>query len=264
MSEYLALLGVGELAPASCPFDPGVAPAVLESHLEQSAHLIASLKISMACWQIAAEPSTRRKLAAARSAGVRTMTGGGPYEVAVAQGRLTEYLELVADIGFDGIECGAGFTDPLVEPAQITQQADAHGLAVDYELGKKHGGEFDDAVLAELLDDGERWLDAGARRLIVEARESAAEVGLFNAGGRLNARLANRLAEHFGLQTLIFEAPSKRSQFALIEEFGPEVGLANVPLDELLRVEIYRRGLHSDAFANPALRPRTAAADEPT
>ena len=26
-------------------------------------------------------------------------------------------------------------------------------------------------------------------------------------------------------------------------------------LDEMLRVEIYRRGLHSDAFANPALRP---------
>ena len=29
----------------------------------------------------------------------------------------------------------------------------------------------------------------------------------------------------------------------------------NVRLEELLRVEIYRRGLHSDAFANPNLRP---------
>jgi phosphosulfolactate synthase len=29
-----------------------------------------------------------------------------------------------------------------------------------------------------------------------------------------------------------------------------------VRLEELLRVEIYRRGLHSDAFSNPKLRPR--------
>jgi phosphosulfolactate synthase len=34
------------------------------------------------------------------------------------------------------------------------------------------------------------------------------------------------------------------------------VGLCNVRLEELLRVEIYRRGLHSDAFDKPNLRPR--------
>jgi phosphosulfolactate synthase len=33
------------------------------------------------------------------------------------------------------------------------------------------------------------------------------------------------------------------------------VNLGNVRLEEILRVEIYRRGLHSDAFRNPKLRP---------
>jgi phosphosulfolactate synthase len=33
------------------------------------------------------------------------------------------------------------------------------------------------------------------------------------------------------------------------------VQLGNVRLDELLRVEIYRRGIHSDAFLQPRLRP---------
>jgi len=47
----------------------------------------------------------------------------------------------------------------------------------------------------------------------------------------------------------VFEAPNKASQFALLEQFRPEVRLSNVRLEELLRVEIYRRGLHSDAFA---------------
>jgi phosphosulfolactate synthase len=253
---YLRAIGVAELAPATSPFDPGVAPEVLESHLAQSAHLMQSLKVSMACWMIAAPTATRRKVAAARAAGVAVQAGGGPYEVAVAQRQLPAYLDLCAEIGFDAIECGSGFTDADVRPAEIVGAAGTRGLAVSYELGKKHGGEFDADLLPELIDEGRRWLDAGAGVLIVEARESAAGVGLFGSDGRLNEALADKLAGAFGLDMLIFEAPTKPSQFSLLDHFGPHVQLANVRLDELLRVEIYRRGLHSDAFAKPNLRPQ--------
>jgi phosphosulfolactate synthase len=261
--EYLHKIGVADLAPATCPFDPGVAPVVLESHLEQSAHLMLSLKVSMACWMIADASATRRKIAAARAAGVPANAGGGPYEVAVAQRQLPAYLDLCAEVGFDGIECGAGFTDPGVPPREIARLAGERGLAIEFELGKKHGGEFDEQSLPEHVEEGQRWLDAGARRLIVEARESAAGVGLFAAGGELNAGLAEQLVSAFGLSTLVFEAPTKPSQFALLDHFGPRIQLANVRLDELLRVEIYRRGLHSDAFANPILRPEPAGSRSP-
>jgi phosphosulfolactate synthase len=55
---------------------------------------------------------------------------------------------------------------------------------------------------------------------------------------------------------VMFEAPTKPSQFALIDHFGPQVRLCNVRLEELLRVEIYRRGLHSDSFCRDNLRPQ--------
>jgi len=254
--QYLRQLGVAELAPASCPFDPGIAPVELESHLAQSAHLILSLKISMACWMVADPAATRRKLAAAAAAGVATSTGGGPYEVAVAQGILPAYLDLCADLGFDAIECGSGFTDSGIEPAQAAEMIGQRNLAFDYELGDKHSGEFDSAAVSELIDEGHRWLEVGARRLVIEARESASDIGLFDAQGKLDTAHAARLADEFGLKRLVFEAPTKSSQFALIEHFGPQVQLGNIPMHELLRVEIYRRGLHSDAFANPRLRPR--------
>src|SRR5881227_3757600 len=86
--DYLRLIGVPELPPLTSPFDPGYDPVTLESHLEQSSHLMSVLKISMACWMIAKEQSTRRKIAAAKRHGVPTVTGGGPFEVAVAQGQL--------------------------------------------------------------------------------------------------------------------------------------------------------------------------------
>jgi phosphosulfolactate synthase len=70
--------------------------------------------------------------------------------------------------------------------------------------------------------------------------------------------LADRFAVEFGLDIVTFEAPNKSSQFALLDHFGPRVRLCNVRLEELLRVEIYRRGLHSDAFGKENLRPRLA------
>src|SRR5437899_3068458 len=147
-AAFLNTIGVPELKPATSPFDPGYDALTLEAHLAQSAHLMSTLKISMACWLIAAESATRRKIGAARRHGVPTVTGGGPFEVAVAQGALPAYLDLCADLGVTRVECGTGFA----------------------------------------------------------------------------------------------------------------VRLGNVRLEELLRVEIYRRGLHADAFAKPRLRlPRRDA-----
>jgi phosphosulfolactate synthase len=133
------------------------------------------------------------------------------------------------------------------------------GLEVEYELGEKHAGAFGEAEVRELLDEGRAWLDAGAERLVVEARESAEDVGLFDAAGTFNAALAERFVAAFGLDRVVFEAPLKRGQFAIMDHFGPEVRLGNVRLEELLRVEIYRRGLHSDAFGRDNLRPERSA-----
>ncbi len=255
MREYLRLIGVLELPPLTSPFDPGYDPVTLESHLQQSGHLMESLKISMACWQIADETATRRKIAAARVYNVPSVTGGGPFEVAVAQGQLEAYLDLCADLGITRIECGEGFTELSLKPRAVVQMGHERGLAVQYEMGKKHEGPFTEETLAEAIARGHRWLDAGAVQLIVEARESARGVGAFDDEGVLNAAFVDRFAQEFGLDVAMFEAPNKPSQFAFLEHFGPRVKLCNVRLEELLRVEIFRRGLHSDAFAIPNLRP---------
>jgi phosphosulfolactate synthase len=254
-ADYLTSLGVPQLPPRLSPFDPGYDAGTVEGHIEQSAHLISSLKISMATWIVCAEEATRRKVAAARRHDIPVVTGGGPFEVAYEQGVLEEYLDLCADIGASRIECAEGFTQLGLDPPAIVELARARGLEVQFELGEKHGGTFSEGVVGALIDEGRRWLDAGAVGLVVEARESGDDIGVFAAGGAFQARLADRLAEAFGLDALIFEAPNKPTQFALLDHFGPEVNLGNVRLEEILRVEIYRRGLHSDAFRNPKLRP---------
>jgi phosphosulfolactate synthase len=252
----LKLIGVRDLPPLTSPFDPGYDPATLESHLEQSAHLFSILKISMACWMVADEAASRKKVSAANKYSVPTVTGGGPFEVAVQQGHLPEYLDLCADFGFTRIECGEGFTDMPLAARDVVKMAGKWGLDVQFELGKKHTGAFNSNTVDQLIEQGRRWLDAGAKELVVEARESAKGVGLFDDSGNFSGSLADRFADEFGLHMLCYEAPTKPSQFALLDHFGPQVKLCNVRLEELLRVEIYRRGLHSDAFAKDNLRPQ--------
>src|SRR5947209_12128389 len=152
--DYLRSIGVADPAPATSPFDPGYDPVTLESHLEQSAHLISILKVSMACWMVADEVASRRKVAAANRLGVATTTGGGPFEVAVAQGRLDAYLDLCADMGFDRIECGEGFTEMTLAPDDVVGRARDRGLEVQFELGKKHEGAFTAETVDELIEQG--------------------------------------------------------------------------------------------------------------
>jgi phosphosulfolactate synthase len=254
--DYLKSIGVPEIPAATSPFDPGYDLCTLASHIEQSHHLISILKVSMACWMIADENITRQKIEVAKKYNVSTTTGGGPFEVAYVQGKLSQYLDLVADFGFDRIECGEGFTDISLNAREIVQMAIDRGLEVQFELGKKHEGSFTKDVVDTLIDQGKRWLDAGALQLVIEARESAKGVGLFDKEGNLNTEFADRFVDAFGHDVVMFEAPNKPSQFSLLDYFGRAVHLCNVRMEELLRVEIYRRGLHSDAFGKDNLRPR--------
>jgi len=256
IAEYLRLIGVPDLPPRTSPFDPGYDPVTVESHIEQSKHLMSVLKISMACWQIADEAATRRKVQAARRAGVTTCTGGGPFEVAATFGKLPEFLDVCADIGVHRIEAGEGFTEQDLNAVEIVRLAAERGMDVQYEAGKKHDGTFTSDVVDGLLDEGQRWLDAGAKSIVIEGRESALNVGLFDGQGKVNASFAERFVKAWGFDRVVFEAPNKPSQFALLNHFGPMVQMSNVRLEELLRVEIYRRGLHSDAFEHENLRPR--------
>src|SRR5207244_2771674 len=143
-ARYLEQIGVRDSPRATCPFDPGYDLATLEGHIEQSGHLMGSVKISMACWMVAAESVSRRKIRAVTRLGIPAVAGGGPFEVAVAQRALPAYLDLCADMGITRIECGEGFTELTLTPEEIIGQAGERGLEVEFELGEKHAGRFTD------------------------------------------------------------------------------------------------------------------------
>ncbi len=253
LSDYVHHLGVPALPPLTMPFDPGYDPLTVGSHLGQSGHLMAALKLSMTCWQLAAPEATEAKIAAAKANNVPLVAGGATFEIAVQQRTLSDYFELCARLGIDGIEAGEGFTDLAISAEDTLQLAGEHELEVQFELGRKQEGVFTPDRIKELVEQGKEWLDAGAVRLVVEARESAEGIGLFDERGVLSREMTDLLVEGLGLDVLCFEAPNKYSQFALLKHLGPDVLLSNVRLEELLRIEIFRRGMHADSYGHSRL-----------
>lgn len=255
-SKYIyESIGVKKLPAKTIVLDPGYDPVTAAGHIMQSGHFISCYKLSMACWQIANEEATRQKISAAKKHNVKVCTGGGPFEVAASFGKVAEYLDLCQDLGINRIEAGEGFITTHLNAKEVVKMATDRGLEVQYEMGEKHAGPFTDRIVHELIQLGQEWLDAGASQLVIEGRESAMDVGLFDAKGKLNFDAADKLVHALGMDKIIFEAPNKASQFAFLNHYGPEVELCNVRLEELLRVEIYRRGLHSDAYRQDNLRP---------
>src|SRR5439155_1103320 len=76
-------------------------------------------------------------------------------------------------------------------------------------------------------------LDAGAWKVITEARESGT-AGIFDSSGGMRTELIGEIAMAVGPANVLFEAPSKAAQVWFIKQFGPSVNLGNIPPDDVI------------------------------
>jgi phosphosulfolactate synthase len=97
-------------------------------------------------------------------------------------------------------------------------------------------------------------LEWGAAWVTVEARESGTGIGIYDDRGAARAEAVAQICERMGAQVerLIWEAPLKNQQTYLIELFGPNVSLGNIPPAEVLALESLRGGLRFETFAQIA------------
>jgi phosphosulfolactate synthase len=191
----------------------------------------------------------KQKVERAKAHGLHIMPGGTFFEIASKQAPFESYLARLRAIGFNSIEISDGtFTiSPEARRRAISLAADA-GLTVYAEFGKKavHFRVEAEALLQSMEED----LQAGAGYVIVEARESGT-VGLYDAAGQVDPTFLTevcRLAKG-NANRLIWEAPQKDQQVALIQTLGSDVNLGNIAHTDILSVETLRRGLRGDTAA---------------
>lgn len=185
------------------------------------------------------------KIKIIREAGVHVYPGGTLLEITVFQGKAKQFLKRAADLGFDFIEISDG-TIPIHTAARYRLFDLAHneGLHIISEVGKKDPTAWEKDFHEEVRSD----LLHGAEKVIIEARESGRGIGIYDDGGRIKEASLDRICEGVPVQQIMWEAPLKSQQAELIQRFGADVSLGNIPSEEVIALEALRRGLRSDTL----------------
>jgi phosphosulfolactate synthase len=97
-------------------------------------------------------------------------------------------------------------------------------------------------------------LSLGAFKVIVEAREASKGVGIYDASGAVKESEVDAIiAGVKDPNSLIWEAAMKNQQLYLIQKFGLNVNIGNVPPEDILALEALRCGLRGDTLKTFAL-----------
>jgi phosphosulfolactate synthase len=229
--------------------DKGLGPRAWEDVLEVSGDHISIVKLG---WGTAAVTANlERKLEVLREKPV--VIGGTYFEVVYAKDRLDEYKQWLKRLGLQHVEISDG-TVEIPRERKLELIADfARDFTVLSEVGSK------DSSVEYTPDQWVQWLqeelEAGAWKVITEARESGT-AGIFDSAGGMRTDLIGEIALTVGPANVIFEAPTKAAQVWFIKQFGVSVNLGNIPPDEVIPLATLRYGLRGDTLKEVLLGDR--------
>lgn len=222
--------------------DRGLSPFGLESLLITAGEHIDLIKLGWGTAYVSG--AVADKVAICRDTGIALCPGGTLLEVAVAQGKVDEYVAWLHELGVDYVEVSNGSLPMAPERKAELIARLAGEFTVISEVGSKSGENADaPAWCDEMLRD----LAAGAVLVIAEGRESGT-VGLFDAAGEVHKDLVEAILRAVGHETVIFEAPQRAQQAWLLRHVGPNVNLGNIGAEDVIALETLRRGLRYDTL----------------
>jgi phosphosulfolactate synthase len=235
--------------------DTGIGMTALHDLLDLAGSHVDHWKLAFGTSALMARAMLERKLQTLAERRILTFPGGTLLEAAIVQQHCRDYMRRARELGFTAVEISEGSIDlPGDRRRRIVDCARNAGLVPITEVGRKDPDRQPSA--AELVEQAHRDLDWGAAWVIVEARESGQGIGIYDPGGRICEAFLETLVQGMGdrLDRLIFEAPLKAQQAALVRRFGPNVSLGNIAPHDVLALGALRMGLRFETLNPLALR----------
>ena len=240
----------------------GISLRATEDLLETTHSIIDCAKITdhLGLIERLSEAWLRKKIALYDRFGIPVLPGGIPFQIAVLQGVVDEYLKRVRDLGFVGVELSEDVIPPLAqsEREDVIARARGLGLKVTTEAGRKNRDiKFDpQTVKSQILSD----VELGVANVYIESSE-------IQALSQRDAEALDGLAALGGGNVVLFElglkAPQEKAAW-LVERYGPLINLASVSPQDVIAVDAIRVGMHRSAgyhylsggVASATLKPR--------
>jgi phosphosulfolactate synthase len=175
--------------------------------------------------------------------GIPVVLGGTLTELAIRQGRVEGLVGWLHELGLRHVEISDGTIalDPQVKSALIRR------LGGEFTVLSEVGSKDSSFIMAPYVwvEQIERDLEAGAWKVIAEARESGT-AGIYRADGEVRTGLIDEIVHAIDPDRLIFEAPRREQQVWLLRQLGADCNLGNIAPDDVLSLETLRLGLRSD------------------
>lgn len=228
--------------------DKGIGLHHLEDLIQTAGQYIDIIKLTFGTSAFYDEDLLKKKNEMITSSGIDVMPGGTFLEVAFWQDSLDEYLEKAKSLGFSAIEISDGTIEiNLKSRKRIIEKTLEKNFKVITEVGKKDPKDV--LPISQVHRIISQDLANKAFKVIVEAREAGKGVGIFDQEGKIkDEEIDNILGGVEDVDMLIWEAPLKNQQQALILRFGVNVNLGNIPPDEVLALEALREGVRGDTL----------------
>jgi len=242
--------------------DKGIGLRSLEDLIQVAGAYVDIIKLTFGTSAFYDEELLKKKCELITSSGMDVMPGGTFLEVAVWQEVLGDYLKRAGELGFSAIEISDGTIEIDLETRQdIIKRSLDKGFKVITEVGKKDPKEILPISLVHQIVGKD--MENGAFKVIIEAREAGKGVGIFDQEGKIRIdEVDNIIGGVEDLDCLIWEAPLKNQQQALILRLGINVNLGNIPPDEVLALEALRQGLRGDTLKRAYLEKKNWKEEE--
>jgi len=182
----------------------------------------------------------RRKVDIYHDNDVRVFIGGVVYQVAALQGKAREYFQALLDLGFDTVEI---CEDAMGEQYTITQETRLEHIRMAVDMGLEVFTEFGKKE-AEVPVEAEETIEL----MKIDFENGASRATVENTDIRLlmdsDPTPIFDIVKGVGLERLRFEAgPYGWPEVPLwcIDQFGPEVSLENIFVNQLSQLDGMRR-----------------------
>ncbi len=209
--------------------------------LEQTAEYVDQVKIGLSYPLLLDRSKLVERVRFFHDIGLKVQSGGTLVQVAYKKKMLSQILERIRSLGFDTVEiCEAATDIPREAKEEIINTVKRLSMDYIFEVGRNDPGH--PSPLGFLTSKIQEALDLKSPKVIIEAGAGVG-VGIYGAQGEINWDILNEIVGRFGPPNLVFEAPLVPQRTALVLEFGPNVSVASVPIEDVLPLEMERLGL---------------------
>ncbi len=229
--------------------DKGLSLSETRNILETGADFIDYIKLSFGTLPLYPPSILKKKIHMAADFGIPVYPGGTFLEIAFWEKTVDRVLDQLSALGIQWVEISDGtITLSPEERRQLIAKALGRGFKVITEVGKKDPAQQPDPH--RLVQTAKEDLECGAEWVIIEARESGTNIGVYDSHGAVITEKLAAISSVLPLEKIMWEAPLKNQQASLICQFGPGVNLGNIPPTDVIALEALRRGFRSDTWKN--------------